>query len=173
MLDTCPEIWHRVADLGGHVQRALIQQAAGKDQGLAESLEHAVRLMEDDLLGDSPTMLEQLTTERVVTCWLHLQVLEASLAAAQSDRAEQGYWGRRRDTAHSQYVEAMDLLARLRRDPPAAGDSGETAEVRSLAFSGSESFPGWDHHPSQTWWDACTTKSCWKSLSIRPVGCSG
>jgi hypothetical protein len=35
---SCPEIWHRVAALAGHVQSALIELAAGKDHRLAESL---------------------------------------------------------------------------------------------------------------------------------------
>ena len=42
LLDACPQIWHRVADLGGHAQAALIDLAAGRNCLLADSLRRAI-----------------------------------------------------------------------------------------------------------------------------------
>jgi len=113
VLDRCPAIWRQVADLAGHVEATLVDLIAGKDELLAASLRKKARQMRDSLqLGDL-TAVQQLAAERVVATWLHLQYLEMAFAVASGDRAEQDYWGRRRDKAHTQHLEAVEVSARL------------------------------------------------------------
>src|SRR5262249_26280175 len=72
---------HFVEIFGGNLarlaQHTLIRKYSGKNLLSSETLIRKVEIMRDELAGPSPTPLERLLVERIVTCWLHLHQLEA------------------------------------------------------------------------------------------------
>jgi hypothetical protein len=83
--ESTPETIARVSDLAGSYRRVLAKSASGGDPLLQEGLEERTRLMVERVAGDKPTALEELLAERVVSCWLLVELMEV-LTAAQLDR---------------------------------------------------------------------------------------
>ena len=83
--ESTPEVITRVSDLAGSYRRALAKSASGGDPLLQEGLQERTRLMAQKVAGDKPTALEGLLAERVVSCWLVVELME-TLTAAQLDR---------------------------------------------------------------------------------------
>jgi hypothetical protein len=83
--ESTPEMIARVSDLAGSYRRVLAKSASGGDPLLQEGLEERTRLMVERVAGDKPTALEELLAERVVSCWLLVELMEV-LTAAQLDR---------------------------------------------------------------------------------------
>ena len=52
------------------VERSLIEAAAGKNLAFREALGPKLDRMRAELAGPSPTPVERLLVERIVTCWL-------------------------------------------------------------------------------------------------------
>ena len=80
-----PEVIARISDIAGSYRRVLAKSASGGDPLLQEGLEERTRLMQEQVAGAKPTALEGLLAERVVSCWLLVEVIE-TLTAAQLDR---------------------------------------------------------------------------------------
>jgi hypothetical protein len=85
--DSAPEVIARASDIARKGHKMLIRTAAAGDPLMEEAL--AVRLddMRAELAGESATPLEALLTERVVSCWLLVELLEA-LTSAQLQAGE-------------------------------------------------------------------------------------
>jgi hypothetical protein len=113
LLDTHSVVWRSVADLTARTEAMLIQQAAGHEQLLTESLLRKIAEMKVELVGDKPSLLDRLLAGQVVSSWLHVQIAEAALVAAsnqtQADR------GRKALTAANRtQLDAIELLAQVR-----------------------------------------------------------
>jgi len=83
--ESTPEVIARISDIAGSYRRVLAKSASGGDPLLQEGLEERTRLMQEQVAGAKPTALEGLLAERVVSCWLLVEVME-TLTAAQLDR---------------------------------------------------------------------------------------
>jgi hypothetical protein len=132
-LDRYPEIWQAYGNLAKHARDALIEQIAGVDLALVESLSRQVEAMKAELAGPAPSPLETLLIDRIVACWI--QIGHADLAAAQAKDVsiqQANYNRKRQDSAHRRYLTAAGALAMTRRLlGPAGGSSGLASKARS------------------------------------------
>jgi hypothetical protein len=116
LLDTHGAVWRAVADFEGRIEEALIDQAAGGEQLLAESLRHKIAEMKVDLAGAAACdPLDKLLIDQIVANWLHLQIAEIALATAHSASSSER-WRRTLNSANRMQLEAIRQLADLRRE---------------------------------------------------------
>ena len=106
--------------LGGNLARqaqlTLIAKFTGKNLLVRESLTQKLELLRAELTGPTPSVLERLLVDRVVTCWLHLHHLEQQYAQKDSMTLELGmYYQRCLTLAQKRYVSAIKSLALVRK----------------------------------------------------------
>jgi hypothetical protein len=90
--------------------------AAGKDLFFKEALRRKHQLMRAELSGPTPTPVEKLLVERIVTCWPQLQDADIRYAQAKDLTFTQAdYHQRRIDRAHKRFLSAVRTLATVRR----------------------------------------------------------
>jgi hypothetical protein len=120
-----PEVIARASDIAKKGQRVLIGTAAGGDPLMEEALAARLDIMRAEITGENPTPLEVLLTERVVSCWLLVELLEA-LTSAQLQTGEHMKDKRVSDSflrlvlkwqesANRRYLSAIRELARVRK----------------------------------------------------------
>ena len=120
--ESTPEMIARVSDLAGSYRRVLAKSASGKNPLLQEVLQERMRLMEEKVAGDKPTALEELLAERVVSCWLMVEVME-TLTAAQLSRDNQKrvtashilQTMKLQESANRRYLAAIKTLAQVQK----------------------------------------------------------
>ena len=118
-----PQVVARASDLGRRARRMLVKTAAAGDPLTEEALEARMDLMRCEIAGEDPSPLEVLLTERVVSCWMLVELLEV-LTSAQLHRGEAvrrvplSYtlqMVRWQESANRRFLAAMRELARVRR----------------------------------------------------------
>ncbi|MCE5200744.1 MAG: hypothetical protein ABFD54_06440 [Armatimonadota bacterium] len=103
------------ADMPKTVAGARMVQA-GLPAGTRLALQHTSDRLLEDVAGKNPTPLEKLLAERIVACWLDVQILEVRWASAQEVTCQKSeYFSRMLDRAHSRYLSAIKVLAQVRR----------------------------------------------------------
>lgn len=103
-------------DLAQQAQMALIHKFTGQNLLFQETLPRKLGLMRDELAGPSPTPLERLLVERIVTCWLHLHHLEVIYGNKESMTLSLGiYYERCISSAQKRYLAAIKTLAVVRK----------------------------------------------------------
>jgi hypothetical protein len=118
-----PEVVARASDFARSGQRILAQTIASGEPLMEEALVTRLDLMRAEVAGENPTLLEVLLTERVVSSWLVVEVLEALMNAQLKrgdgvPRAPTSYlkfiigW---LESAHRRYLSAIRELARVRK----------------------------------------------------------
>jgi hypothetical protein len=102
----------------------LIGTAAGGDPLTEYALSGRLDVMREEIAGDNPIPLEFLLTERVVACWMLVQLFDVLMAGQLSKRTPQknrvpvSYtlkmlkW---QESANRRYLAAIRELARVRR----------------------------------------------------------
>ncbi|MCH7686755.1 MAG: hypothetical protein IH899_08755, partial [Planctomycetes bacterium] len=129
VLDGHPMIWEQVGDLAAHARLTLIRMISGSDKLLFESLTRKALEMEAELLGQSPSLMERLAVERVVSCWMQMQHADTKSVAAAENLAQARYWSQRQDQAHRRYTAALKQLTTIRQFVPSnAQASAEPVE---------------------------------------------
>jgi hypothetical protein len=103
-------------DLARRAQLMLINRFCSQNLLLKESLTRKLELLRVELAGPTPSPLERLLAERVVTCWLHLHLLEAVYAGKEGMSMELGaYYERNISSAQKRYLAAIRTLALIRK----------------------------------------------------------
>src|SRR5215207_1209071 len=74
--NSTPEVVAKASDIARKGHKILIGTAAGEDPLMEEALNTQLDLMRTQIAGEDPTPLEVLITERVVSCWLLVELLE-------------------------------------------------------------------------------------------------
>ncbi len=109
--------WRTVVQTGLQVEHSLLGLLAGDNLLARRAYTRQLEDLRWDLMGPSPSQLEELLVQRVSDCGLHLQYVEATyaqnlrgltLARAESQQ-------RRIDRAHNRYLSAIRTLATVRR----------------------------------------------------------
>jgi len=121
--ESSPEIVARSSDFARTGQRVLAETIAGDEPLMEEAIVCRLDLMHAEVAGENPTPLEVLLTERVVSSWLVVEVLE-SLMNAQLKRGKDvprapisylkfviGWL----ESAHRRYLSSIRDLARVRK----------------------------------------------------------
>jgi hypothetical protein len=103
-------------DLARDAQARLIDKYAGQNHMLRESLLRKLELLRAEVAGPSPSPLERLLTERILSCWLHLHRLEAIYNGTENLSLDFGeYYQRNIQRAQKNYLAAIKALATIRR----------------------------------------------------------
>lgn len=105
-----------LGDLGRQATAQLIRRAAGGDPVWEAGIAEKANALRAELLGDDPSVLEQLLVRRVVNGWVATHALELTLAvrppASAGDRA---HLDKALTGAQKRFAEAVRELARVRR----------------------------------------------------------
>ena len=124
LLEASPAVIARASDIGRKSQRRLIEEASGRDPLTELALSGRLDMMREEIAGENPTPLEVLLTERVVSCWLLVELFERLMAAQlwketpdekRVTERELRYYLRWQESANSRFLAAMRELARLRK----------------------------------------------------------
>ena len=121
--ESSPEIITRASDFARTGQRILAETIAGDEPLREEAIITRLELMRAEVAGENPTPLEVLLTERVVSSWLVVEVLEALMNAQLKrgedvPRAPTSYlkfiigW---LESAHRRHLSSIRELARVRK----------------------------------------------------------
>jgi hypothetical protein len=103
-------------NIAAHAEQALLRRYSGKDLAVNEGLRRKLDSLRAELAGPTPTPLERLLVERIVTCWLHLHHLEAVYANKESMTLDLGtYYQRSLSSAQKRYLSAIKTLAVVRK----------------------------------------------------------
>jgi hypothetical protein len=116
MMAAHPQLWQRFGDIGRHALEAWVGLAAGGDLAFAEALRRRQGALREELLGASPSPLERLLVDRVVSCTLHVEHADAQ--AARTEGLTPGIYRltlRRQESAQRRLLAAVRELALVRR----------------------------------------------------------
>jgi len=103
-------------DLGNRATRTIIARAGGGDPVWVIAIEERVRTMTKELLGDTPTVLDQLIVRRIVNAWVTVHSLELELAIRPPSRPrDRAYLEAAAERASRKMMQAIGELARVRR----------------------------------------------------------
>jgi len=80
LLESSPEVIARASDIGRKAAYFLIETAAGEQPLTQYALSARMNLMRAEIAGPDASPLERLLTERVVACWLLVELFEALTA---------------------------------------------------------------------------------------------
>ena len=133
VLDEQPLIWGQVGDLAAHARLSLIRAISGGDKLLFESVTRKTREMETELAGESPSLVERLAVERVVSCWLHMQHADTMSVVAAETLGQARYWSQRQDQAHRRYTAALNQLTALQQLSLSTAQASTESSNESLA----------------------------------------
>jgi hypothetical protein len=105
-----------IGDIGKEATHQLIARAAGDDAVWKAGITEKVRALSESLLGENPSVLEELLVRRVVNGWVTTHALELELAARPPvDPRSRQYLDQAMTRAQKRYAEAIRELARVRR----------------------------------------------------------
>jgi hypothetical protein len=122
--EASPAVIARASDIGRKSQHLLIETASGGSPLTVLALSGRLDMMREEIAGENPTPLEVLLTERVVSCWLLVELFDRLMAAQLwketpkekrvTERALRHYL-RWQESANSRFLAAVRELARLRK----------------------------------------------------------
>ena len=124
LLEASPAVIARASDVGRKSQHLLIETASGGDPLTELALSGRLDMMREEVAGENPTPLEVLLTERVVSCWLLVELFDRLMAAQLSkDTPDEKrvterllrHYLRWQESANSRFLAAVRELARLRK----------------------------------------------------------
>lgn len=70
----------RASDIGRRAQHLLIDTASAGDPLTQDALSRPLDMMREEIAGENPTPLEVLLTERVVSCWMLVELFDVLMA---------------------------------------------------------------------------------------------
>jgi hypothetical protein len=115
-LDRSPALWQQTGNIALQTQMALFDAICGRDLLLRECMARQINGLKAELSGDSPSAMEKLAIERIITVFLQLGYAEAREAQKPEASLQ---WAKfaleRQDRANRQLVIAMNTLANLRK----------------------------------------------------------
>jgi hypothetical protein len=122
--EASPAVIARASDIGRKSQHLLIETASGGSPLTELALSGRLDMMREGVAGENPTPLEVLLTERVVSCWLLVELFDRLMAAQLwketpkekrvTDRSLR-YYLRWQESANSRFLAAIRELARVRK----------------------------------------------------------
>ena len=120
--ESSPAVIARASDVGRKAQHVLIRAASGGAPLTELALSGRLDMMRSEIAGENPTPLEVLLTERVVSCWMLVELFDALMAGQlnkdNEHRTPISYtlkmlkW---QESANRRYLAAIRELARVRK----------------------------------------------------------
>lgn len=107
----------RLNDVAHQAQHSLINSLEGTDEIFKAMCARRMQHIRRDLGGDNPTPLERMLIERIAVCWLHVHIVEMTVAqrSATMTLPVAEYQQKRLDKAHKRHLSAIKALAQVRR----------------------------------------------------------
>jgi len=120
--EASPVVVARASDIGRWAQQLLIDTASAGDPLTQDALSGRLDMMREEIAGENPTPLEILLTERVVSCWMQVELFDV-LMAAQLWRGNEKcvspsylkHMIRWQESATRRYLAAIKCLVQVRR----------------------------------------------------------
>ena len=121
--ESSPGVVRRCSDLAGNYRRVLAKTASARNPLLQAALEERMEGMREEIAGANPSALEVLLTERIVSCWMLVELLEALntgyyVRDAGGKRLDPRYFMQMvkiLDSAYRRYLSSIQALARVRK----------------------------------------------------------
>jgi hypothetical protein len=122
--ESSPAVIARASDIGRKAQHLLIDTAAGGEPLAEYALSARLDMMRADIAGENPTPLEGLLAERVVVCWMLVELFDVLMAAQLAKRTDSKchvpfstlkHYLRWQEIANRRYLAAIKALAQVRR----------------------------------------------------------
>ena len=117
-----PEVIAHASDIAKRVQWVLVKTISAEEPLMEEALEARMQHMRAEIAGENPTPLEVLLTERVVACWMLVELFDVLMGAQLNKDSERrtsiSYtlkmlkW---QESANRRYFAAIRELARVRK----------------------------------------------------------
>lgn len=117
-LEIHPNVWRMTGNMATVTGAQLIENAAGKNRVLRESMSYACKYIKKALGYDESPMLEQLLIDAVVLAWLRWSMTEyhyTEKAQAGQTITQADFWDRHLNAAQRRYLRALAALARIRK----------------------------------------------------------
>jgi hypothetical protein len=112
--DLHPELWSKYGNMAAYTNRVLAEAFSGGDWIVSQAVLHEADKMRRELAGPSPSPLESLAVERVITTWLRLGHTETQFMGSLKDLGWAKYWLHRMELADKQFRAAVKSLALVR-----------------------------------------------------------
>jgi hypothetical protein len=121
--ESSPGVVSRCSDLAGNYRQVLAKTASAGNPLLQAALEERMEGMRQEIAGANPTPLEVLLTERIVSCWMLVELLEALntgyyVRDTDRKRLDVRYFMQMvkiLDSAYRRYLSSIQALARVRK----------------------------------------------------------
>lgn len=116
VLDDYPELWQKAGDLGDWAREAIITFASNYDLTAEESMRRKMKMMQQELIGDSTSPVIRLLAEQCVLCWAQLHLAELMPVSKDLQNAPHGYeFQKRINAAQDRYDRALKSLITVQR----------------------------------------------------------
>ncbi|WP_417385391.1 hypothetical protein [Gimesia sp.] len=116
-LDNNPILWTQAGDLALQAQASWVNLIGGQDKHLKQCLVRKVNDIKQELSGPSPSPLEKLLVERVVTTWLRIHYCEAHDAQQDEKSLKWAEYRLKRyrtmADVHTKSIGALSMLRKL------------------------------------------------------------
>jgi hypothetical protein len=119
---SAPEVIARCSDIATNYRSILAKTASGGNPLVWEAIVERARLMAVELVGENPTPLEVLLSERVASLWVLVELQEALNVAwyrgektGKTSPAFMLQMARLQESAHRRYLQAIKTLAQVQR----------------------------------------------------------
>lgn len=118
LLREYPELISGFGDLAKHAENTLVIMASGEDVLSREAIQLHVHALRERLLSESTNELEKVLAERVVLCWVNVNLCEVQQVTALSGDntiVTIREAGRRLDQANNRFLSSARSLATVRK----------------------------------------------------------
>lgn len=154
-LDDNPAVWEDVSRIAIESERKLIDQIAGGDRLVEESIRRRLQQLRTDLAGPSPPPAIRMGVDRVAVAWLLLHIAEKAFIADSGSGLPGAQFNlKKHDLANRQYIAALKSLQELQERLP-KGRQTTDAKPGLRVFGGGEDSDGNQVRPTGT----CGSKS--------------
>lgn len=138
-LDQNPILWQGTGDLAVQSQLGLIKLAAGGNKHLQMCITRKVAARKKELLGPSPTPLEQLLVERIVTTEVQVNYLDLLDSQQQETSLRWAEFQLKRlDRAHNRHLKSIAALEMLRKLVPSRAPAADADQSRVVTTTVTE-----------------------------------
>ena len=135
VLDDRPEIWRSIGDLAEHARLTVIRSISGGNALLFESLIRKCQQMRDEMVGESPSALEELAVDRILAAWLEAEYLELQHPETAAGTLEQAkFIQRAKQSAQKAFDTATKNLIAIRRMQRAEARTGAKRPQKTVPY---------------------------------------
>lgn len=133
LLDSHPDVWQHLGDLGRCAEVALIDVMVDGNELLRESINRSVAKMKKELLSDNPAELERICVQRVVANYLETQWYSIKSPDPKGELAWAKFALRRKESAERRLQQSIRSLIWVQKlNPPPAEKPKRKKKRRKL-----------------------------------------